>query len=152
VVRQYFPTEFDAIPTSKRSVYASQVDVNHRKAVGLKKCVGYVDHDGNGKVWVWALLIWDEGIIFYKGDERIKDLTLTYVCLQEPGHTLVGKLAHKRAPHFRAYIEYDFLCIDVVSDFIESKTVPSKTSSLAANDSPMRTARVSSTSRTRASW
>jgi len=90
VVRNYFPTACDAASSTKRTVFAPQIDIDHRNAAGQKERVGYVEDEIKGKVWVWALLVWDEGIVFYKGSERIEVSALKYVYLQEPARTLVG--------------------------------------------------------------
>jgi hypothetical protein len=92
---------------SKRLIFAKQLYIDHSKASGIKLLIGSVyDH----KSFVWALIVWNEGVIFYdESGERLKDAAIKYIRFLEPMRTLACRIEDTHVGNLRSHIMFMFM-------------------------------------------
>jgi hypothetical protein len=106
---------------SKRIIFAKQLYVDHRKASGIKLLIGSINDE---KGFVWALIIWNEGVVFYKeSGERLIDTAIKYVRLLEPMRTLAGSLRNTHVGDLRSHIMFMFMDQGALDEFLMDQYV-----------------------------
>jgi hypothetical protein len=105
IARRKIPEDYAATPNANTLIFVGQYYVPHDKASGVKLRVGVLVDENGVKEMVWALMVFAEGVEFYKeSGMRLPVTGLKQVRFDEPMRTLAGSLKNHRAPVLRSHI------------------------------------------------
>jgi hypothetical protein len=127
VARKKFPEDYAATPRANTLLFVGQYYVSHDKASGVKLRVGVLFDKDGGKEMVWALVVFAEGVLFYKeSGVWLSAALLKQVRFDEPMRTLVGSFKDHRASILRSHILAWFMDKGALEEFQEDKVISFK--------------------------
>jgi hypothetical protein len=75
-------------------------------------------------VALWALLVWNGGIVLYRNDgTRLPPGTIKYALLGEPFRTIVRKIGDVRVQRLRSFLYAVFMQKRFLDEFVEDKPI-----------------------------
>lgn len=126
-VHKELADDYETIPRARGLIFVAQYYVAHTKSSGVRLRIGNLVERGRPSVFVWALTLFDEGVVFCREDgTRLSAAALKFVRLDEPMRTLVADFKDPRARRLRSIIWSWFMEKGALDEFKESTNVTFK--------------------------